>query len=54
VEFVEPAVQDRDGAVPVAQSGFQLGDLGVFGGQPGRSAATMLVSVPAKAQIDTH
>lgn len=35
VQFVEFAVQDRDGVVTVAQRGFQFGDLDFFGGQPG-------------------
>jgi hypothetical protein len=34
-QFVEFAVQGRDGAVPFTDGGFQFGDLGVFGGQPG-------------------
>jgi hypothetical protein len=45
VEFVKFAVQDADGAVAFAQRGFEVGDLGVFGRQAARSAATMLVSV---------
>ena len=35
VECVEFAVQDADGAVAFAQRGFEVGDLGVFGGQSG-------------------
>ena len=35
MKFIKLAVQDGDGAIAFAERGFEFGDLGVFGGEPG-------------------